>query len=122
MRGCRALTDARRGVIVRAVARAEITAEIAAILPLGGAERHAAQMGADAERDQPVLLAGLGALIEGLRLAQVAERHLLGFGDFLRDELAQEHRLLAPAGLARLAGLAGRNLDFGRSTHDHARR
>src|SRR3546814_16584978 len=62
IRGCRALTDARRGVIVRAVARAEITAEIAAILPLGGAERHAAQMGADAERDQPVLLAGLGEI------------------------------------------------------------
>src|SRR3546814_20099671 len=97
MRGCRALTDARRGVIVRAVARAEITAEIAAILPLGGAERHAAQMGADAERDQPVLLAGLGALIEGLRIAQGAERHLLGFGDFLREEIAHAHRPLSPA-------------------------
>src|SRR3546814_8474381 len=56
IRGCRALTDARRGVIVRAVARAEITAEIAAILALGSAERHTAQMGADAQGDQPVLL------------------------------------------------------------------
>src|SRR3546814_19420332 len=73
-------------------------------------------------RSQPVLLAGLGALIEGLRIAQVAERHLLGFGDFLRDELAHEHRLLAPAGLDRLAGLDGRNIDFGRRKRSHVRR
>src|SRR3546814_20099842 len=99
MRGCRALTDARRGVIVRAVARAEITAEIAAILPLGGAERHAAKMGADAERDQPVLLAGVGAVTAGMRIAQVAARHLLGSCDFLSHVLANEHARVCPDGV-----------------------
>src|SRR6478609_6067474 len=68
---CRPLPDARRSVVHRAVARAEI----AAVRPLGlafaDAQRNATQMGADAERDQPVLLAGLGPLGQRLRVAQV---------------------------------------------------
>src|SRR3546814_13530590 len=65
--GRRALADARGGVVVRPVARAEIAAVIAARFALGGAKRHAAEMGADAERYQPVFLAGLGALVDRLR-------------------------------------------------------
>ena len=69
----RPLPDARRGVVHRAVARAEIAAVRAAVLALADAERHAAEMGADAERDQPVLLARLGPLGERLRIAKLGQ-------------------------------------------------
>src|SRR3546814_12174521 len=69
--------DARRGIVVRAVTRAEIAAEIAARLALGRAERDAAQVGAAAERAQPAFLAGLCPPIDRLRIAQIAEGHLL---------------------------------------------
>src|SRR3546814_8954767 len=52
-----AFTDARGGVVVRSVARAEIAAVIALVLAFCRAQRNAAQMGADAKRDQPVGLA-----------------------------------------------------------------
>src|SRR3546814_2824057 len=35
---------------------------------------------------------------------------------------AHDHRLLAPAGLDRLAGLDGRNIDFGRRQREHVSR
>src|SRR5207253_5394076 len=56
------LADARGGVVHRTVARAEITAERAAVLALANAQGHAAEMGADPQGDQPVGLAGLGPL------------------------------------------------------------
>ena len=54
------------------MAGAEISAELAAGLTFAGAERHTAEMGAHTHRDQPVLLAFLGALGKRLRVAQVA--------------------------------------------------
>src|ERR1700709_1432367 len=54
--GCRPLANARRGVVLRAVARAEITAELAAIIAFVDPQRDAAEVGANAQGDQPVLL------------------------------------------------------------------
>src|SRR3546814_12437516 len=89
--GRRAFADARRGIVVRAVTRAEIAAEIAARLALGRAERDAAQVGADAERDQPVFLAGLGPLIDRLRIAKIAVRHLLRRPALARNGVGGDH-------------------------------
>ena len=52
------------------MAGAEIAAIFAAILALARAQRHAAQMGADAHRDEPLLLAIDGAFFQRLRIAQ----------------------------------------------------
>src|SRR3546814_17343871 len=65
---------------------------IAARFALGGAKRHAAEMGADAERYQPVFLAGLGALDDRLRVAQFAERHLIRRLDTGGDAIVDEER------------------------------
>src|SRR3546814_16653038 len=75
--GRRALADARGGVVVRPVARAEIAAVIAARFALGGANRHAAAMGAYAERYQPASLAGLAATVDRLRVASTEERSVV---------------------------------------------
>src|SRR4030095_15236203 len=98
-----AFADARRRVVVRTVAGAGITAIVAAVLALAGAQRNAAEVGADAERDQPVFLARLGPLVERLRVAQLAQGNRLGGGDFRRGQVAHKYRLLAPAGFDRLA-------------------
>src|SRR5690606_2612486 len=59
----RAFADTGGSVVVRAVARAEIPAELTAILTLAGPERHAAEVGADTHRDQPLGLARLGPVL-----------------------------------------------------------
>src|SRR3546814_15886072 len=53
----RAFANPRGGIVLRAVARAEITAVFAARLAFLVAQRHAAEMRADADREQPVLVA-----------------------------------------------------------------
>src|SRR5437868_13133144 len=50
----RPLPDARRGVVHRPVARAEIAAVRTPVLAFGDAERHTAEVGTHAKRDQPV--------------------------------------------------------------------
>src|SRR3546814_2989162 len=112
MLGRRAFADARRGIVVRDVTRAEIAAEIAARLALGHAERDAAQVGADAERDQQVFLAGLGPLIDRLRIAQKAERYLLRRLDLSRNDAADKHGLVEQATLERLDGIGFRNVEL----------
>src|SRR5688500_15222570 len=77
----RAFADASGGVVVRPMAWAEIAAILAAVLARGDTQGDAAQMGADAERDQPILLAGLGPLRERLRVAQLIDRDRIGLGD-----------------------------------------
>src|SRR3546814_19072091 len=67
-----AFTDARGGVVVRSVARAEIAAVIALVLAFCRAQRNAAQMGADAKRDQPVGLAFRRAVGKSRRIPQLA--------------------------------------------------
>ena len=61
----RAPADAAGGVVVRAVAGAEPAAVVALL-----AERHAAEMGADAVDHEPLLVALLDARRVGLRVAQ----------------------------------------------------
>src|SRR5690242_15985361 len=60
----RSFADARRGIVLRAVAGAEIAAELAARLAFLVAQRHTAEMGADADHDQPVLMPLFGPLLE----------------------------------------------------------
>src|SRR4029077_13352342 len=61
--------DTARGVVLRAVAGAEPAAELAARIGRRRAERDAAEMGADADDDQPFGL--LHALGIGLGIAQL---------------------------------------------------
>src|SRR3954471_13777652 len=84
----RPLPDARRGVVHRPVAWAEIAAVRAAVLALANAQRNAAEVGANTERDQPIRLAGLSPLSERLRVAQLAQLDRIGFGDLLGRQVA----------------------------------
>ena len=61
----RTLADASGAVVVRTVARAKVAVEVS-----GVGERHAAQMGANAEQDEP--LGALCTLFVGLRIAKYA--------------------------------------------------
>ena len=110
------------GIVVRAVAGAEIAAELALVLAFAGAQRHAAEMGAHAHRDQPVAVAFLGPLAQRLRIAQAADRHRFGGLDFLRRQVAHEHRLLAEHRLDRLARLDRRDVELGRAFGQHVGR
>src|SRR5215207_9209457 len=74
----RAFANARRGIVVRTVTRTEVAAELALDLTLARAERDAPQVGADAHRDQPVLLARLGPVGERFRIAERAGVDFLG--------------------------------------------
>jgi hypothetical protein len=114
-----ALADAARGIISRAVARAEIAAERPAILALARAEGHAAEMGAYAQGDQPVGMAFLGALLQRLRIAQARHGNRVGRGDLRRREVAHEQGLLAEARLDRLARLDRRDVELGGRLREH---
>src|SRR5579871_3675866 len=81
----RSLPDAAGRVVDRAVARAE-PAFVFALVP----ERHAAEMRADADDDQPFRL--LDARLVGLRIAELGKRGLLGVLDFLLRPVADEDR------------------------------
>src|SRR5688500_17231436 len=89
----RTFADAGGGVVMRPVAGAEIAAILAAALAFRRAERHAAEMGAHAERDQPLRLAGLGPIGQRLGIAKRAEVDGIGGLDFLRGQLTDEDRL-----------------------------
>ena len=49
-------------------------------------------------------LPGLVRCGERLGIAQLRQRHRVGFGDFLRRQVADEHRLLAPLALMPCPG------------------
>jgi hypothetical protein len=120
--GRRAFADAGGGIVGRAVAGTEIAAILAARLALGRAQRHAAQMGADAERDQPVAVAFLGPLGERLRVAQRGDVDRIGGVDLGRGQIADEDRLLAPDRLDRLAGADRGDVDVDLGKREHVRR
>src|SRR3546814_15290927 len=80
----RAFANPRGGIVLRAVARAEITAVFAARPAILVAPRPAAEMRADADRDQPVLVAFLGSLPARLGIAPVGPRPPTPPGDFPR--------------------------------------
>src|SRR5579863_3444650 len=68
--GSRTFADARGGIVLRTVARAEIAAEFTAVFLGGDAQRYAAEVGTDAHGDQPFRLAGLGPLFQRLGITQ----------------------------------------------------
>lgn len=72
-----ALADASGGVVVGPVAGAVVAAEVA-----GVGDGYATQVGAHPDDDQP--LGVLGALLVGLRVAQLVEGHGLLCRDFVR--------------------------------------
>ena len=90
------MTDAGRGVVLAAMAGAEPAAPIAARVARLVAQRNAAEMGADADGDEPLLLAGLDARCVGGRVDQVLERGGLGLLDLVRGAVAEEDRLALP--------------------------
>ncbi len=104
------------------MAGTEVSAERAAILALAGSERNAAEVGANAERDQPVRLAGLRALRKRLGVAKLAQRHGIRRLDLLRGQVADEHRLLAPHGLDRLPRRDLGNVYLGGGERQHVGR
>src|SRR5688500_1418341 len=118
----RTFADAGGGVVMRSVARAEIAAILAAALAFRRAERHAAEMGTDPQCDQPLWLAGLGAVGQRLRIAQRAEVDGVGGLDLLRGQLTDEDWLLAPDRLDRLAGLDRRDVDVDLGERQHVGR
>src|SRR5512138_3462474 len=90
----RPLADAAGGIVLRAMAGAEETV-VAALMR----DRDATEMGADANHDQPLLVAWLGALLVGLRIGEILERHLLCFLDLLLGAVHDVDRLAAPENL-----------------------
>src|SRR3546814_18246207 len=92
-----AFANPRGGIVLRAVARAAITAVFAARLAFLVAQRHAAEMRAHAAPHQPVLVAFLGALLARLRLSKVRHPPRIVLGAFLRRQVTHEHRRLARA-------------------------
>ena len=85
------------------MARAEIAAERAAVLAISDAQRNASQVGAYAERDQPIRLPCLvrSASVCGSRSSDSGTA--LASADLFGRQVADEHRLLAPDDLDRLA-------------------
>src|SRR5439155_15275507 len=87
----RPLTDAARGIVHRTVARAE-EAVVSALM----GDRDAAEMGADADHDQPLVMARLDPRLIALRIRQARYRHLAGLVDLLLGPVADVDRLAAP--------------------------
>ena len=104
---------------MRTVAGAEIAPKLALHFASGGAQRNAAEVGANAKGNEPVFLARLGALRQRLRITERADRNLVRLGNFGRCQVTNENRLLAPAGLDRLTRLNRRNVDFDRRQRAH---
>src|SRR5215212_7272451 len=72
------LTDAARGVVNRTMAGAE-EAVVSALM----GDRDTAEMGADADHNQPLVMPSLDALFVALRIGQARYRHLAGLFDLL---------------------------------------
>src|SRR5436305_826649 len=98
---CGPAADAAGGVVLRAMAGAEIAAEIALVI-----QRDATQMCADADEDQPFRFDG-AILIGGLRtlwkvgiarelIRKAGDWNSTGFCNFFWGAAADEHRFAAP--------------------------
>ena len=101
---------------------AEIAPELTLDFARSGAQRHAAEMGADTHGDQPLLLAVDGTLLERLRIAQSGRIGLVGRGNLRRSQVPDEQRLLAKDRLDRLPDLDRRDIDLDRSQRKHVGR
>src|ERR1700751_2244972 len=96
----RPLTNTSGGVVLRTVAGAEK----AVVISLMG-DRDAAQMGADADHDQPLIVPLLDPRLIGLRIRKARERHAAGLLDLLLGTMAdvdwlspREHLDVLPLG------------------------
>lgn len=87
--GCRSLTDATAGVVVRTVARAEPTIVLAGI-----ADGDAAQVGADAKDDEPLGLEG--TVLVGLLITEGVHGDGGFGGDLVAGTVTDEDGLAAP--------------------------
>src|SRR3546814_3211549 len=96
-----------------AMAGAEPAAEVASVLARLLAQRHAAEMGADADDDEPLGL--LDARRIGLRIGQRLNIDRLGLLDMLLRPVVAEHRIATPGDCQPLAFGSRRKVDFCRS-------
>src|ERR1700716_792523 len=85
------LANATRGVVLRAVARTE---EAVVIAFMG--DRNAAEMGTDADHDEPLVVALLDPGLVGLRIGQACDGHRAGLVDLLLGAVADVDRLCPP--------------------------
>src|SRR5712691_8338909 len=99
----RALADARRGIVDRTVAGAEPSLIGPAVVARLVAERNAAEMGADADDDEPFRLFDPVGIL--LRVAQRRDVDLLGGLDLLGRAVIDENGLAAPGNGEALADL-----------------
>src|SRR5256885_6442960 len=70
-------------------------AEEAVVSALMG-DRDTAEMGADTDHDQPLVMARLDPSLVALRIGQARDRHLAGLVDLLLGPMADVDRLAAP--------------------------
>jgi len=105
----RAFADAAGGIVLRAVAGAEP----AVIFALVG-ERDAAEMGADADHDQPLLVAGFDAFGIRLRIRQARDIDVLASAISLAVRWKMKIGLRAPEHLDDLAVGDRRQVDLDR--------
>src|ERR1700716_1196864 len=103
------LANAARGIVLRAVAGAEE----AVVIALMG-DRDATQMGADADHDQPLVMALLDPRLIRLRIGKTRDRHLASLVDLLLGAVADVDRLAAPEHLDVLPFGDRRQIDFDR--------
>src|ERR1700730_7139177 len=86
----RTITDAAGRIVDRTVTGAKVTALIGAVV----LERHAAEMGANANEDEPFWL--LHPRLIGCRIGQLAQRHGARGFNLFRGAMADENRLCPP--------------------------
>src|SRR6266851_1316946 len=92
------LANATGGVVLRTVAGAEEPVVIALM-----GDRDAAEMGADADHDQPLVVAVLDPGLVGLRIGKARDGHVASLVDLLLGAVHDVDRLAAPEYLDVLA-------------------
>src|SRR6202040_138455 len=85
------LANATGGVVLRAVAGAEEAVVVALI-----GDRDAAEMGADADHDQPLVVTLLDPGLVGLGIRKARDRHAAGLVDLLLGAVHDVDRLASP--------------------------
>src|ERR1044071_8840519 len=113
----RSLPDAARGVVLRPVAGAEPTVIFALMR-----ERNAAEMRADPDDHQPLVMTLLDARRVRLRIGQRCDIDLLCLLDFLLRAMEDEDRLRAPEYLDDLSIGDRSEIDLDRRTGRDGRR